>query len=993
MFRNHNRILGILGLVVVTALIGGVMAVRAIGDGAGGPVADAPSGSVASVVQRSDPSVPGSTLVPPDQVEIQPEVQAAFDAGLSAPVIVKLDVVPTGTDDERIEQVRDARERFLDGLPSESWTAAKDVGTLPYFAVTLDPAGIEATRMSGVVSLIAHDEQRLVPFGDKRVLADAAPVDPSSLAPTSLNSTATMGAVSAWAAGWNGAGATIAVIDTGVETSHPYLMRDGSPKTIAEACFATAFGFRSSPCPNGVSMQTTDAPRSGSATPCPGSIPGCTHGTHVAGIAVGGDGVAVPSGVAPEANLIAINAFTYTSTGASAATSDINNALQWLYYNRARFPGLTSVNMSLGGTGTYANYCDAESSVTKSYIDQLLSIGISTVIASGNSGSTNGVSSPGCISSAVTVGAVDGVPDATTSYSNDGMQVDLMAPGTSITSSVMGGQMGAMSGTSMATPAVAGAIATLRQETPAGTLSRLRDSGFVVNASGFLIPSVRLSQAASIYPGPPQSLSVATDVGSATVSWQPPSTSGSRAVDRYSVTTNDGLTCATTTSSCTITGLTTGATYSFVVRAESSVGLGASIRSRDTVVLASSAATTSSTTSTTLVQPPISYNAIPPARVSDTRSRLAGGSTVDDWQVGSGKLPGGTTEIVQIAGRGGVPSSGAVAVALNVTVVNASTDGHLTVYPSGSAKPTASNINFVAGSTVPNMVISKLGSDGSIAAFNSQGAIDVIVDVVGWFPISGGYGALEPARLVETRSVQGYTTIDGRMQGIGGLRGGQTLSVPVAGRGGIPTSGVSAVALNVTAVDVSAETYLTVFPGGTPRPNASNLNAPGGRTIANMVIAKVGVDGTISIFNNNGSANLVVDVVGWFGATSRLTPLSPARLVESRALPTIDGRQQGIGPISGANILTVEVAGRGGVPASGARAVALNVTVIGPTTAGHLTAFPSGGPVPNSSNLNFVPGQIVPNMVIAQLGSNGKISLYNSAGSTPVAVDVVGWFS
>jgi hypothetical protein len=215
----------------------------------------------------------------------------------------------------------------------------------------------------------------------------------------------------------------------------------------------------------------------------------------------------------------------------------------------------------------------------------------------------------------------------------------------------------------------------------------------------------------------------------------------------------------------------------------------------------------------------------------------------------------------------------------------------------------------------------------------------------------------------------------------------------VLGRGGVPGSEVGAVALNVTAVNASAESYLTVFPGRTTAPNASNLNFLAGQTIANMVIAAVGADGTVSILNNNGATDIVVDVVGWFGSSSQLTPLNPARLVESRSLPTIDGLQQNVGPIRTQGTLRVAVAGRGGVPVSGVRAVALNVTVVGPTAAGYLTAFPSGGAIPGASNLNFVPGQTVPNMVIAQLGSDGKVSLLNSNGLTPVIVDVVGWFS
>jgi len=881
MSRLRNGLLATLGVLVVVVVLWGVLAVPSSTNGT-----DQSASPVETNASSAAPSVPVSSTVTSSStpaavtnVNVQPEVQQALDAGDVAPVILKLDVALTGDDDQRVSQVRSARDRLLAELPAGSWSQVKDVGTLPYLALSLDSAGVEATRQSGQVQAIGYDDQTWAPIAETK--------SPSSIAPSSINSTATMGAVSAWAAGWKGAGATVAVIDTGVETSHPYLMRNGSPKTIAEACFAVAGLNRTSMCPNSASMLTTDAPVVGSAQPCPSTVAGCTHGTHVAGIAVGGDGVAIPSGVAPEANLIAINVFSYTSTGTSASTSDINNALQWLYYNRARFPGLTAVNMSIGDSSKRLGYCDTDS--TKFYIDQLLSVGIATVVAAGNNGWTNGVSSPGCISTAITVGAVDGVPDLSTSYSNDGPQVDLMAPGSSITSSILGGQMGAMSGTSMATPAVTGAFAVLHLATPALTLERLRATGYVVNASGYSIPSVRLSYAV-------------------------PSTGSS------------------------------------------------------------------------------TFNLVSPVRLSDTRAQVAGGATVDSQQVGKGKLGGGGVGVIPIAGRGGVPQTGAGAVALNVTVVSPSVGGYLTVYPSGSPRPNASNINFVAGATVPNMVIAKLGADGSIAVFNSEGWVDVAIDVVGWFPVSAGYGPLDPARIVETRSVPGYTTIDGQLQGIGAIGAGQTLSVLAAGRGSVPSTGVSAVALNVTAVEAGAESYLTVFPGGTAKPNASNLNFLGGQTIANMVIAKVGADGTISIYNNSGSVNVVVDVLGWFGSTSQLTSLSPARLVESRAFTTIDGRQQGIGPIGSGRTLSFEVAGRGGVPTTGARAVVLNVTVVSSTGSGYLTAFASGSLASGASNLNFVPGQIVPNLVIAELGPDGKVSLFNSNGLTPVVVDVVGWF-
>lgn len=999
--QRRTRLLTVLGLVVLAAVLWGVVAV-ATGDRSSDPTEATGATSVtnpSSPATTEPASTSGSTPrwnapVPAAQVAVQPEVQEAIDAGRAAPVIVRLAVTVTGSDDDRVAQVRAARDRFVASLPAGSWTELKEVGTLPYLAVSLDGEGFEAVRASGLVTMISQDEELLLPTED----VDSTP----GVAPASINSTSTMGAVAAWAAGWKGAGSTVAIVDTGVQTNHPYLMRGTTPKTIAEACFA-------SPCASGSTMTATDAPRTGSGNPCSGAVSGCTHGTHVAGIAVGGTGNSIPSGVAPDADLIAINVFSEYLNGTSltigASTSSINTALDWLYYNRGRFPGLTAVNMSLGGSTKYTAACDVFST-TKSYIDQLLAVGVSTVIASGNSGWSDGVAWPACISTAVTVGAVDGVPDQATSYSNDGPQLDLMAPGSSITSSIMGSQMGTMSGTSMATPAVTGALAALRQSAPEQTLARLRATGYMVSASAFLVPSVRVSTAASVYPGPVASVATTTDSGRATISWTPPSSPGSTPVTGYRVTAVDhGASCTTATSSCTISGLTDGSTYTFVVRAQSATGLGAQVSTGPVVIApaptttttttVSSSSTTSTTTLATIVAPVVvnAYNPITPVRLADSRSVGAGASSVDGREIATGRLGGGSTRSVPVAGRGGVPASGAGAVALNVTVVDPSAPGYLTVFPSGAGRPNASNINFVAGQTVPNMVIAKLGADGAINVTNALGSIDVIVDVVGWFPSSGGYGGFEPQRFAETRSGAGLTTIDGAVQGVGAIAGGRELSVPIVGRGGVPASGVAAVALNVTAIDAGAAGHLTVFPGGTSRPTASNLNFVAGQTVANMVVAKVGADGTVSIFNSSGATDVVVDVVGWFSSTSRFNALSPARLVESRALPTIDGREQNLGAIGSGAVLSFAVAGRGGVPATGARAVVLNVTVVGPSAPGFLTAFASGGSVPRVSNLNFTPGQVVPNLVVAEIGADGRVALLNSAGWTPVVVDVVGWFA
>ena len=253
------------------------------------------------------------------------------------------------------------------------------------------------------------------------------------------------------------------------------------------------------------------------------------------------------------------------------------------------------------------------------------------------------------------------------------------------------------------------------------------------------------------------------------------------------------------------------------------------------------------------------YTGLRPARLLETR---AGQPTVDGLMQTGAPVAGGTTIDVPILGRGGVPGSGVGSVALNVTVAGATAAGFVTVYPTGNGLPTASNLNFVTGQIVPNMVIVPIGIDGRVTLYNNAGNTDLIVDVLGWFPAGEAYTGLTPARLLDTRG--GQPTVDGLSAGAGAVGPAAQVDVTVVGRGGVPGSGVGAVAVNVTATDPTANTYITVFPAGGARPTASNLNLVPGATVPNMAIIKVGTGGMISLYNNGGNTDLIVDVLGWF---------------------------------------------------------------------------------------------------------------------------------
>ncbi len=349
------------------------------------------------------------------------------------------------------------------------------------------------------------------------------------------------------------------------------------------------------------------------------------------------------------------------------------------------------------------------------------------------------------------------------------------------------------------------------------------------------------------------------------------------------------------------------------------------------------------------------YQGLTPTRLLDTRSTQPVG-------------PNGTIE-VQVTGVAGIPATGVSAVTLNVTATRATADGFVTVFPSGVARPTTSNLNVRAGETRPNAVVATVGANGKVSIFHDSGDLDLIVDVNGWFPIDSGYTGLTPARVLDTRQTQPI-----------GANG--TIDLKVGGNGGVPASGVSAVVLNVTATGGSDETFLTVFPKGVAKPNASSLNVLKGQTVPNLVVAPVSSDGSISLFNSVGSVNVIVDVTGWFGGTS-FSALTPSRILDTRTPSNRLGADSKI---------DLQVTGVGGVPATGVGSVVLNVTAVAPTATTYVTVWPSGVARPTASSLNAEPGQIVPNAVVANVGADGKVSLYNFAGTTDLLVDVAGWF-
>ncbi|MGY0233207.1 right-handed parallel beta-helix repeat-containing protein [Longispora urticae] len=377
-------------------------------------------------------------------------------------------------------------------------------------------------------------------------------------------------------------------------------------------------------------------------------------------------------------------------------------------------------------------------------------------------------------------------------------------------------------------------------------------------------------------------------------------------------------------------------------------------------------------------QPGDGFTPVDPVRVLDTRERIGVGTTTP-------VAPGGVARI-QVNGRNGLPATGVTAVTMNVTVTAPTAPGFLMVEPAGGwTFNSSSNLNWVAGQTVPNLVVVAV-IDGFVDFRNrSAGTVHVVADLVGFHsPTKASrYTATSPVRVLDTRERIGVGTTTP-------VAPGGTVTLPVAGVGGVPT-GITAVTLNVTATEPAGHGFLTVYPDGRPRPNASNLNWTPGLTVPNLVVVPV-VNGRVAFRNTSpGTVHVVADLVGYHtsGVGSAFHTSEPRRLLDTRAAVGHAGTTP-VAPYSWVDLDLYPL-----IPEFGRLSgVVLNVTVTEPTANGFLTVYPGTEPArPNASNLNWRPGQTVPNLVIVPSGAH-TVRLFNSSpGTVHVVADLYGYYT
>lgn len=359
---------------------------------------------------------------------------------------------------------------------------------------------------------------------------------------------------------------------------------------------------------------------------------------------------------------------------------------------------------------------------------------------------------------------------------------------------------------------------------------------------------------------------------------------------------------------------------------------------------------------------------------------------------GAGKISAGGVIDIEVAGRLDVPV-GAAAVVINLTINQPEAPGFVTAFPRGVATPDSSTLNVTEpGQTRPNLAIVPLDADGYMSAFALM-RTHLIGDVAGYYETTavevaaGRAVVLPPTRVFDTRPGE-------PANGPKGFVGpGQSISVQITGEAGVPTTGVAAVIMNVTATQSGGTNFVTVWPTGSERPLASSLNLGAGATTANLVMVPVGVDGQVDFYTLGGT-HLLADITGYttddtasVDIAGLFVPLTPSRVFDTRPGQSPPGPK---GFVPAGESITTQVAGVGDIP-SDAAAVVLNVTAT-QAPAGFITAWPTGQSFPLASTLNLQGASDTrPNAAILPIGDGGRIDYFAVSGAHLLA-DTTGYY-
>ena len=445
-----------------------------------------------------------------------------------------------------------------------------------------------------------------------------------------------------------------------------------------------------------------------------------------------------------------------------------------------------------------------------------------------------------------------------------------------------------------------------------------------------------------------------------TLSWN--ASMGAASYDVYfGASSTPPLATNVTGTSYSLSGLISGTTYYWQIVARNSFGT-------------ASSATWSFTAGSAAAG--LRFVPVTPCRVADTR----GGSTMTANSSRSFAVPQSGC---------GIPST-AQAYSLNVTVVPEGPLSYLTLWPTGQNRPNVSTLNSFGGDVVANAAIVPAGTGGAVSVYVTD-ATDVILDINGYFDASASSGLwfypATPCRVADTRGAA-------NLFGGPSMQAGQARDFPVwFSPCGVPAAvgAVGAYSLNFTVVPPGYLGYLTAWPTGQARPNASTLNSWKGKVVANAAIVPSGTNESISVYVSNPT-DVILDINGffaqWHAGELSFYPVTPCRIADTRGTSgPFGGPEMGAAatrsfpvPASGCNI-----------PATAA-AYSLNVTAVPDGALSFLSAWPAGLARPLVSTLNSFDGRVVANAAIVPAGTNGAISIYVT-DQTHVILDINGYFA
>ena len=357
---------------------------------------------------------------------------------------------------------------------------------------------------------------------------------------------------------------------------------------------------------------------------------------------------------------------------------------------------------------------------------------------------------------------------------------------------------------------------------------------------------------------------------------------------------------------------------------------------------------------------PSRFTPMVPQRLVDTRTGI--GTT-------AAALSAGCTLVIRPP-----VAPGSTAVSIDLVAVDSAAGGFVTVHPCGVARPFTSVVQTRPGQVVSGSAITALGGDGTFCLYSSV-TTHVVVDLFGAFAPGSG-SRFEP--------ITSSRRFDSRPGGVA-LAAGSVVRVGTRGSGGAPADSTAA-SFTVHALEAQGDAYVTVWPCDTPMPVVSSVNVSTGSSVTNAVDVAVGPTGEVCVFVSR-PMHLAVDLVGWYGpsASTEFRAVTPFRLADTRSG---DGWVGSFARNAGRRI---DVAGVGGLPATGVRAVVAQFTAVDAPGSGFLTVHPCLARAPQLSMLRYPAGANTAAMVNGVLSADGDWCVVTNA-STHLVVDVTGWF-